>query len=77
MPNSFVVRVVNLSSIFGAPTYLVVMSPSRAGSSRSSSWSIFGSARDLFLSARKFPYVGSKIGKILGFPVSLNISKHY
>jgi hypothetical protein len=32
-----------------------------------SAW--LGSARDLFLSARKFPYVGSKIGKILGFPL--------
>ena len=42
------------------------MSPSQAGSSHSSSWRIFGSACDLFLSARKFSYEGSKIGRILG-----------
>ena len=38
--------------------YLIVMSPSRAGSSHSSNSRIFSSARDFFLSARK-----SKIGK--------------
>ena len=39
-------------------TYLIVMSPSRAGSSQSSSWRIFSSARDLFPFSSK-----SKIGR--------------
>ena len=54
----------------GVPGYLLVMSPSRAGSSHGSSWRIFGSARDLFhfssdaKSAKNEPKIGRKWAKI-------------
>ena len=45
------------------PTYLLVISPSQAGLSHSSSWRIFSSARDLFPLSSKIIF-SSKIGQI-------------
>ena len=49
--------------VFQANTYTLVMGPSRAGSSHSSSWRIFSSARDLFHFSSKLK-IGQKRAEI-------------